>query len=146
MTRFIKRAACILAGALLIFAGPCGVLAASGGTFTRHGFFYYFIKSMFLTGPFLIGAGGWLWSLKKTAWKSALFAYGILLIYLIVMNIAGYIIALRISYPPGNPPNLFSLKNLVNYLGTGVGLPFQIPLFLAAFFLGTLVVSRKEFK
>ena len=127
----MKKTLCILAGVVLILAGCYGLLNVS--------------LSGLLLSALLIGAGGWLCSFKRAAWRFAVIIYGILLVYLVFLNITGYFIALNLSYS-GDRPNPFSLINLGRYVATGVGIVFQGLLLLCGAFMYILLVSREQFK
>ena len=142
------KALCMVSGMTLILAGCVGLLIAF--TVPRESVGQVSVwsclwSSLFFSGPILIVAGGWLYTFKKTAWKLALVAYGILLLYLTLWNAALYATALYMSYS-GPKPQFFSLVNLVAYLLTGVGTVFQGLWLICACLICILVVYRRHFK
>ncbi len=152
----MKKALCLVSGMLLILAGCEGLFGAflsirypSTSMRAFHVYQDYFYKSCFFTGPILIIAGGWLYSFKRAAWKLALVAHGITLLYLMAWNVLVYLIAVYMIVTPDTKAPFFFLRSIAWYLTEWHGGIFVAPkalLLLYGCSLSVLLVSRRVFK
>lgn len=147
----MKKALVIVSGMLLILSGCAGLFFALMSFWTGMKvphtpiYIYYTATSFFLTGPILIMAGGWLYSFKRAAWRLALVAHGIVLLYLIGFTVLLYLIVVGMA----GPPEHFSLRTIAFYLVGGGSWLFVVPkglLLLYGCSLSVLLVSRRTFK
>jgi len=99
---------------------------------------------LMLSSPLLIVSGIRLFSFKKAARKLALFSYGIVLLNAFIINVFGYVLALKLS-GTGRNTNPYHLANIKAYFGTDVWSIPIIFLLMPLFFICILFFSKEQF-
>ena len=143
----MKKIWCLLAAVLLIMEGLAGLGAffIVGLNWLERGeavFVKLLFIAMFLTSVLAIGAGAWLFSFKKQAWKFAVAVYRIMLGYLICLNLVWYVTLLHLGNDGGKHPFL-TLKEYVTKDGAGIGLSSAVLFCLV--FLSILATLEGQF-